>query len=264
MPSIIYDFAGIRPRTDDAPQGDLAELIAEEQRVREPGIQAREKADLLLFAWRDANPGLDEKGAPAPIAGLYAEAEIAEEAADAHLDRILGWIPDNLADAIRLLELGYVRDLDSHVPENVLAGLRIIAGAPAADAASAAEPVTGDRRICELFCEWQAAWRYSDSIGKTATDEEMDEATSKASRFEDAIAETAAEGIAGLAVKLFVDYHQQDPCARAGDPCALSGNADLAERSGLALSAIKDIARLVPELAPLCAPALAENEEKQT
>jgi hypothetical protein len=60
----------------------------------------------------------------------------------------------------------------------------------------AAAPVTGDRRILGLFREWAEAWRHCRAIEAHATGDEMSEAR----RLEDAVAETDAEGLLGLAV----------------------------------------------------------------
>jgi hypothetical protein len=81
----------------------------------------------------------------------------AEEAASALTERVVNWIPDNLADAIRLLEFG-LKNNELDAVESVLNGLRIIAGA---GDAPAAEPVLGDHHILELFREWRAAY-YDD------------------------------------------------------------------------------------------------------
>jgi hypothetical protein len=97
------------------------------------------------------------------------------------------------------------------------------------------------------------------------TDDQMAEAVCKATRFEDAIAETAAEGLLGLAVKVFSVYQAGRtivPKGRlGGDPCALHPPTDCDDCLSplMSLSAVPDIARLVPGLAPLCAPALAEE-----
>jgi hypothetical protein len=50
--------------------------------------------------------------------------------------RVLGWVPDNLADAIRLMEYGFEQGdiggfMGSGMGESLLAGLRIIGGPPA-------------------------------------------------------------------------------------------------------------------------------------
>ncbi len=179
------------------------------------------------------------RGAPAEIAGLYAEAEIAEEAADAHLDRILGWIPDNLADAIRLLELGYVRDLDSHVPENVLAGLRIIVGAAAmpprgraghsAIAASSGCSASGRPRAMpsQMIAMIRPSWPRSLAFRV----------------IEKAIADTPADGVIGLAVKFCLGLWK-----------------DGTSFGEITRSTLRDAARFVPELAPLCTQVLEEDE----
>jgi len=98
----------------------------------------------------------------------------------------------------------------------------------------------------------------------------MAEAVAKATPFEQAIIGAPAEGIVGLAVKLtFLHRHDNSfvPQARRGerhDPCLLwpPSEDDRGYLSvEMSLSAIRDIARLVPELAQLCAPALAEAPE---
>jgi hypothetical protein len=128
-----------------------------------------------------------------------------------------------------------------------------------------AAPVTGDRRILGLFRQWAEAWRYSASIAaRDATDEEMAAAVAKATPFQEAIIETPAEGILGLAVKVYFlhdhDHSMIPDGERSDDACALyppSENERGSISAEMSLSAIRDIARLVPELAPLCAPALA-------
>ncbi len=195
------------------------------------------------------------------------ETDEAQAAANALTDRVVNWIPDNLADAIQLLEFDTDGLEEPQIAKSVLAGLRIIASA--ADPV-AAEPVTGDRRILGLFREWLEAWRYSGSIAATATDDQMGEAVATAARFEDAIAETPAEGIAGLAVKVFFLYrdgHTTVPKGKrdfeGGDPCELNpptGDTDCLSPE-MSVSAIRDVSRLVPALTRLCAPALAEEPQ---
>jgi hypothetical protein len=268
---IVYDFDAIRPCMPSAEPAEetphptaLAALIAEERRAWDAHLPVSNKADAAFFAWRKANPDLDEqKALPDEIAALYAQAEELEEAANALYERIVAWVPDSLADLIRLLAYAdKCADPGSFVP-NVLAGLRIIA--TAGDPVAAAT-VTGDRRIFGLFRQWAEAFRHTDSLAERASDEVFEEAVDKANRFEDAIAETPAEGIVGLAVKVFFLYRASFtsmPGGRSGgDPCALNapkGNDIDPVDPEMAVSAIRDIARLVPGLASLCAPALAEE-----
>src|SRR5262245_18098579 len=113
----------------------LAALIAEERRAWHAHRPVHGRADALCFAWRKANPDLDEeKDLPNEIAELYGQAEELGEAAAALYGRIVAWVPDSVADAIRLLEYAdKCADPGCFVPK-VLAGLRIIA--------SAGDPVT--------------------------------------------------------------------------------------------------------------------------
>ncbi len=115
-----------------------------------------------------------------------------------------------------------------------------------------------------LFQQWAGSWRHCRAIEAHATDAEMGEAVGEARRFEDAIAETDAEGLLGLGVKVFFLYragHTVVPSKEqpGGDLCAvyLPSDRDDCLAPEVSLSALRDIARLVPELAPLCAPVLA-------
>jgi len=209
---------------------------------------------------------LQGRDLPTEIAQLYENANALTAAANALTERVVNWIPDNLADAIRLLD----HDPDgicTQIPRSVLAGLRIIAGA--GDPVTAA-PVTGDRRILGLFGQWVEAWCHSASIAVCATDVEITAAVAKADQFEDAIAETAAESILGLAVKVFFLYHGSFSSICRGaplaDPCSLNPPDDMIAPGNpeMAASALRDVARLVPELAPFCAPAIAEEKASNT
>jgi hypothetical protein len=96
--------------SDDMPS--LAELIVEEKAAWDRQAAAQHSADI-------------------------AEADEAADAANAATDCVEEWVPDNLADAIRLLEFG-TRDDGLPVPpilaKSVLAGLRNIAAATAEEA----------------------------------------------------------------------------------------------------------------------------------
>ena len=96
----------------------------------------------------------------------------------------------------------------------------------------------GDRRILRLFRTWQAGILPN-----------------KAQQLVDAIAETPAEGLAGLAIKVYFAFREPPNGDDDIDPI---GEAML-------VSLTKDIVRLVPEvvpeLAPLVAPALAEEAQ---
>jgi hypothetical protein len=139
MTSIINDFDAIRagmPSTETQPT-TLAALITEERRAWQAYLAADAKADELFFAWRRMNPDAVRdpedladwvaggcRGAPAQIWALYAAAEELRPAADALTDRVLVWVPDNLADVIRLLEHDVAHD--EATAAHVLDGLRHI------------------------------------------------------------------------------------------------------------------------------------------
>jgi hypothetical protein len=141
MTSIIDDFDAIRagmPRARPAEGTPLAALIAEERQAVAVDLAANREADLAFFAWRRANPELVRDpgdladwvaggaggAVPAEITELQAKADAASEAANALTDRVIDWVPDNLADVIRLLEHDVA--LNEATAEHVLDGLRRI------------------------------------------------------------------------------------------------------------------------------------------
>jgi hypothetical protein len=95
----------------------------------------------------------------------------------------------------------------------------------------------GDRRILALFREWQAVWRDPEQARKLLA----------------AIAETPAEGFAGVMVKTYLTFRGLN-----GDGDTDPDDIDPVDEA-MSGSLTKDILRLVaetvPELAPLCAPA---------
>ena len=124
--------------------------------------------------------------------------------------------------------------------------------------------MTTDCCILELFREWIAALRYAEEIGDDiAAEDEFAARCERARGLRRSIVETPAEGVAGLAVKWFLLHHQAFRMLPPGyqpaddDPC--EDELFEPECRGLITSTLADIARLVPELAPLCAPALAEE-----
>jgi hypothetical protein len=228
MTSIVPDFDAIRPRM---PGADLAEetphpaapaaLIAEERRAWNATSPIHQEYVRRRAAWEEANPHLNTETALPP-------------------------------------EISALKVVDS-----VLARLPVIAAA--GDPVAATASVAGDRYLMRLFERWAEAFRFCAAAVERESDEVFDEALAKANRFEDAIAETPAEGIVGLAVKVFFLYRDSFTSTQGGrrgdDPCALNppNRRDTAPiKAEMAVSAIRDIARLVPELAPLCAPTLAE------
>ena len=98
----------------------------------------------------------------------------------------------------------------------------------------------GDRRILRLFRNWQAGILPN-----------------KAQQLVDAIAETPAEGLAGLAIKVYFAFR--------GLPNGPNGDDDIDPiDEAMLVSLTEDIVRLVPEvvpeLAPLVAPTLAPRK----
>ena len=93
-----------------------------------------------------------------------------------------------------------------------------------------------DCRILRLFRTWQAGILPN-----------------KARQLVDAIVETPAEGLAGLAIKVYFAFRELPNGDDDIDPIDETMHVSL----------IKDIVRLVaetvPELAPLCAPTLADH-----
>ncbi len=228
-----------KPPDGDPEPGTLAALIAEERRAWDAQSPPLNKAEEARWAWEKAHPG--KKKPPAAIAALEAEAEAATAAADALTERVVNWIPDNLADAILLLEFidaDAGRVFEPGVPRSVIAGLRIIAAGDPVDA----EPVLGDRRILGLFREWRARGDQMDAI---ADGDDNGPALARLRVIEKAIADMPAEGVIGLAVKSCLSLWKGD----------LGGE--------LTCSTLRDVARFVPELAPLSAMVLEEEEEEE-
>jgi hypothetical protein len=180
MTSIIHDFDAIRARqpsaalTEETPHLTApAALIAEMEAAFDRACPALAEAEKRERGWRAENPDAPRgrDALPAAIARARDEAEELEAAAVALTDRVLRWVPDNLADAIYLLEWSFETGdpegmLGGGLAESLLAGLRIIA---AAGDPAAAAPVDGDRRILGLFREWATAWRKASD----AADDEM-------------------------------------------------------------------------------------------
>jgi hypothetical protein len=134
---------------------------------------------------------------------------------------------------------------------------------PSAEPAAPSAPVPDDRRLLDLFEKWKTAFRHAE---RKAGEDDRDNAVDEVMAIEEEIAGTPAEGMLGMAVKVFLlcrDGFIPKPGGR--DPCALSpsdGNtAPL--YAEMAISAVRDIARLVPELAPLCTPALAAEAQPE-
>jgi hypothetical protein len=232
------------------PTSTLSELIAEEHRIWDAHTPLLSEADTLWFAYRDANPsatGLVREGRqellPEPMGSLYRRARALEKAAGEIKDRVLAWVPRDLGEAILLLEFDGFDGVEEDLRANVVSGLRVIAhsGDPMA------QPVLDDRRILGLFREWRAAWDQLDAIADCDSDGPAAVAALARLRvIEKAIADTPAEGVIGLAVKfclgLWKDGHLFGQITR---------------------SSLRDAARFVPELAPLCAEILEEEEESQ-
>jgi hypothetical protein len=279
--AIIDDFR-VNPTADQAPSDpvvtmgrQLLEMQAAEQAYMDEAVAfEKEHGGELALAAEAACEG--DTAAYAKLVAAFGTdrtAEILErERFGDHLNAIRDrFLFEEVATSLAgiIMQLEEVRrssedfELAPHYFDTVLAGLRIIA---AAGDPVAAAPVTGDCRILGLFREWSSAFRYAESIVDQASEEVFEEALEKANRLEDAIIETPAEGIVGLAIKTFYLYRESFRFAQpGGDPCALNApkGSDYVDpvNAQTAVSAIRDIARLVPELAPLCAPALAGDAQ---
>jgi hypothetical protein len=222
MTSSVHDYAAIRESLavgQPFEPGSLAELIAEEKAAWTRQCVAMSAADEPYFAWRMANPAVDrDDDMPAGIAALYEVAKALVEPAKAATDRVGRFIPENLVDAIRLLEFAADSIIDRpEIGQNVAAGLRIIASAPVAPA-----PVTGDQRIIGLFRQWADTYRW---YAELPDDKASEKAFDRLMSLREALSATEAEGITGLAVKLFLllfDKNSFLGVLRPADPCGLA------------------------------------------
>jgi hypothetical protein len=236
----IFDFGALRAA---ALKGDPA-LLAAEERCRE---------------LRDQIAAVGRAHQPITIAIEREFIEPLDEARVAAERIIFNTMPETLTGAAVKLRLLAHPDRGVEATEEEVLAIRqvleMVERLPEAQLSAAAEPVTGDHRILALFHEWRASNDRLDAVGDLDENDPVfvtalarHRATIKAT--EEAIVETPADGI-GIAVKFFLGLWDADP--------ELSGGVD-----AFARSALRDAARLVPELAPLCTRVLAENEEKQT
>jgi len=108
-----------------------------------------------------------------------------------------------------------------------------------------------DKRILELFNEWLPALRYANCGFPNPDDSDPDfsAACNRVLAIEEAIADSPATGLPGLAIKVFLDAYYA-----AGGPGG--GLAVSVGQDRLKVSILADIARFVPKLAPLCATIL--------
>jgi hypothetical protein len=87
----------------------------------------------------------------------------------------------------------------------------------------------------------------------------FDAACGQICHLERIISATRAQGLKGVAVKAYLLHFHAYRLGVEGDPAALCPTTNPDELDGgLFASLIGDIAAMVPELAPLCAAALAE------
>lgn len=119
---------------------------------------------------------------------------------------------------------------------------------------------TPDGQILSLFKQWAAALRYAESIA-AGDEEEFSAACRIAWRLEERIFQAPAEGVRGLALKVFLAHRSVYGSSRGVDPCMLNATEDgFDDRvDDFFRSAIRDAATFVPELAPLCAPAIGST-----
>ena len=238
------------------PGGTLAELIAAEKWAWDEEKEIREIADLLFSEHIGGPPRLVRAE---PMRQLYKRAnKLRIEAV--HLgNRICGWVPATLADAITLLH--WNKDFDERdVPINVLAGLRRIAGE---DLTAAGAALTGpDEEILVKFRASVAACDASDAAAPVATDDAFDHMLNHADEIAAEIIAMPAAGAAGLAVKLYLMEWKAGARDVSGlRYCALDGFvAEEAKQlmPPIVREIIRDAVRFVPELAPLCAAVLDE------
>jgi hypothetical protein len=117
---------------------------------------------------------------------------------------------------------------------------------------AATETTIVDKRILELFDEWLPALRHANCGFSNPDDSNPDfsGACDRVLAIEEAIADSPATGLPGLAIKVFLDAY----CAAGGPGGGLAVSVG---QDRLKVSILADIARFVPELAPLCAPILA-------
>jgi hypothetical protein len=232
----------------------LAELIVAERAAWDTETAARKKADLTWFAYHDHHPDApDPQFVPADrpelfkIAELYRQADVLTEAANAITDRVIAWTPDNLADAIRLLE--YSEDMADRgqICDGLLTGLRAIASrgntdkpAPLPEAAAVG-----------LLREWFVAEDVANRIGLNRTDDddpEFEAACKKANRLRERILPMLAPDLPSLAVKAWFLLYDAHPDARGGIDLK---NQDFVTRAELSLG--WDLKRILPDFAPLIA-----------
>ena len=122
-----------------------------------------------------------------------------------------------------------------------------------------AEPFD-DAAILALFREWCEAIRHLEALPNASDDDpERVAAHARCSSLEAAISDTASTGPAGLAVKIYIETFHEHGC-RSADPCEIGKHKDQRINETL-LSALRDARRFLPELAPLCAAVLDEDEQ---
>ena len=205
--AIVYSIRnrnGAPERTEPPapPPSRLAELIAEERCAWDAAADKTGEADRLWFVWGKEHPEAKKEEEQAAMVVLYDEVDALVELAQDATDRVAAIVPVTLADCVQLLAWHIFRYEETRVEKNILAGLRIIAGT--------GEPVTGDRRILGLFAGWLPVFRRMSGFPDTVDDDDPAwcAACDSIHDLEQAIIETPADGMVGIAVKFFIERYQ--------------------------------------------------------
>jgi hypothetical protein len=237
----------------------LAELIGAAHRAWAAESPVRSKADELWFAWRDADPAhglnrddIEEEDRPEPMGKLYRMANRLMEIANNLTDRVVTWVPDNLADAIRLIEFDVDRLEAEKIYDGLLTGLRAIASRSNIEEAASLP----EAPVVVMFRDWLAAERRAAELGMNAPDDdpEFEAALQKGNDILDRIYATPATDLPSLAVKAHLRLYEEHGGKRGVEIGQVNfeviGGFEGATDAELALA--RDLSRICPELlAPL-------------
>jgi hypothetical protein len=204
--------------------------------------------------------GLEEIKAIREASGCethYREAEALWKQAGEIGNRIFETKPLTLAGAIAMLDWTQAEEYEPLTPhwqtiDTVIAGLRDLQAKEVA--ASPASEAPDDSKILALFREWIAAERYVDALLRREPPPGAivdTPAWAHVNELHRAIVDTPAAGIVGIAIKAYLQIHDQEESWRE-DLAALARDSQRWQKLGL----LKDVVRFVPELAPLAANAL--------
>ncbi|HEY1261256.1 MAG TPA: hypothetical protein VGF34_18545, partial [Stellaceae bacterium] len=179
---------------------------------------------------------------------LYRTANRLTEIANSLTDRVVTWVPDNLADAIRLIEFDVDRLEAEKIYDGLLTGLRAIASrGNIEDTASLPEAP-----VVVMFRDWLAAERNAAELGMNAPDDdpEFEDACEKANDILDRIYATPATDLPSLAVKAHLRLYEEHSGKRGVEIGKVNfeviGGFEGATDAELALA--RDLSRICPEL----------------